>query len=97
MMKQEQILARLRNLITQAQRGIDIAPAQIHRFEGYLRACLEMDAEMNADRGTQAEKLVKICRQLLPANCTLAFDSVRDEFIFTMPQIRAPVYPSTKD
>jgi len=93
MIKQEHILARLRSLITQAQRGIDISPAQRHRFEGYLLACLDM----NADAGIELAHLVKICRQLLPENCALEFDSEREEFILTMPQGRAPVYPSTKD
>ena len=91
MVKKENIAARLRSLLAQAQRDIDIAPAQLHRFEGYLSACMDMDAEM------QAEQLVEICRQLLPANCTLEFDAVRAEFVLTIPQRRAPVYPSTKD
>jgi hypothetical protein len=83
--------ARLSALVSQRQRGIDISPAQLHRFEGYLSACMDMDAEI------QAEQLVAICRQSLPTNCTLEFDAVRDEFTLTMPQMRAPVYPSTND
>lgn len=81
--------ARLSPLIAQWQRGIDIAPSQRHRFEGYLRAFMDM--------GVEAAQLAAVCQQLLPVNCTLEFDNDRGEFMLTLPQQRAPVFPSTND
>lgn len=85
----EMLDLKLQALIAQRERGIDIAPAQCHRFEGYLHALL--------DSGVTADSLLECCRQRLPADCSIEFDSSRDEFSLSMPQAIAPVYPSTHD
>jgi len=83
------IESRLQTLIAPCERGIDVAPAQRHRFEGYLRALV--------DAGAEPLQLVEYCRQRLPSMCTIEFDTVGGEFIVSLPQARAPVYPSTRD
>jgi hypothetical protein len=83
------IAAQLDALLQQLAAGFDVAPAQRLHLEGLSAACLVA--------GGDAEVLLRLCRQRMPASSNVKLSADGRTLQFDLWQQRAPVYPTTAD
>jgi hypothetical protein len=80
---------QLVSIAEQLRAGMDIAPAQRMRLEGYTAAAVASGADIN--------QLAQICAQVLPSTVTIHITCAGAALQFDCWQRRAPVYPSTAE
>ncbi|HSB96953.1 MAG TPA: hypothetical protein VLC91_10910 [Spongiibacteraceae bacterium] len=83
------IAAELDTLLQQLAAGFDVTPAQRLHLEGLTAACLLT--------GGDAQILLELCRQRLPAGANVKLSADGCTLQFDLWQQRAPVYPTTTD
>jgi len=83
------IAAQLDTLLQQLAAGFDVTPAQRLHLEGLTAAWLLA--------GGDAQVLLQLCRQRMPAGTDVKLSVDGRTLQFDLWQQRAPVYPTTTD